>query len=101
MPTIREKIMLEKVRKKFFKQKWGRKLKAQQIIPNPINKEEILVVRLKMKHITEKQAEHELKHYLEEKKDINLELLDWDQGGEIKLYLKKRVGIFLRFKIVE
>lgn len=78
--------------------RWAKRVVATPIINNPETGEKIVIVTVKMKHITEKQA-IELKKYLEEGSGKKLELLNWDFHGEIRLYEKNSMGLNLRFRI--
>ncbi|MBF4469168.1 MAG: hypothetical protein ISP01_07155 [Methanobrevibacter arboriphilus] len=79
--------------------KWAKRLVSCPILPpNLETGESIVLVTVKMKHITKEQA-NELKKYLEEGSGKKLTLLNWDYYGDIRLYEKNSMGLVLRFRL--
>lgn len=69
------------------------------VVPDLVEPNKILIVRLIMNSITKKEA-LKLKKYLETEKDMKLELLYWNNYGKIQLYTKNDHNIYLRYKIL-
>jgi hypothetical protein len=78
--------------------RWKKRVKATQILHDHETDDDILVVRLKMKHISEKEA-LKLKIYLEKTNNLKLKLTKHNYQKEKVLYIKKNNALLLRFEV--
>lgn len=92
-------MVFKSLKVKINNHRWAKRVVSCPILPhNPETGEIIVIVTVKMKHITKEQA-NELKKYLEEGSGEKLTLLNWDYYGDIRLYEKNSIGLLLRFRL--